>query len=77
MTGPKTDLAEQLRDAVADAAMAEVAASDARDRRLAALHAALDGGVPPESIARLMGLSRSRIYQLRTKRAVQSQETAP
>ena len=77
MTGPKTDLAEQLRQAITDAAMAEVAASDARDRRLAAIHAALDGGVPPESVARLTGLSRSRIYQLRTERATAEQEAAP
>ncbi len=78
MTGPKTDLAEQLRDATTDRALARVAMSDADDRWTAAVHAAIDGRVPAESIARLAGISRGRVYQISdTLRAGRDQETTP
>ncbi len=78
MTGPKTDLAEQLRDTVTDRALARAALSDADDRVLTAIHAALDGGVEPLVVANLTGVSRGRVYQIRDeRRAAQDQEATP
>lgn len=59
---------DELTRAVAALAMTETARDEALAARDAGIRAALAEGVPAAEIARLTGLSRMRIYQVRDGR---------